>query len=472
MIRKIEVNIDEKGKVKSSSDSFLGVCGETNASEICFILCDELVSAIKQTAKEKELFYRFEVTDAQNRRFVLENKSFADEKSFSLCITNAFTEFDGKITVALVIESEDFTLCTVPVDFRVEKDCAGTPNNQEVYSTIVTLFEQAKAQIETELEKSAERCESAQVKADAILSEATAQAEDIKTNTINAANAVLSNINNTCEKATEDINSLLQESNDIFTECEQRKVAAETAAVNAISAANSAAQSKQQAEELLNTKEDVANKETNLMQDVLPDHTKYASAKATQELVNALASSFGSQMYDAHSRLEGIKADKIELEATKQELAEAKAEIERLKTKEDFELVGEIVCDGKTTTYYLRDIAPLKKLFVQLNSPVNFETDLGDFSCYANSFISVDTAIVYTKTYVGTNLFRFYSERIAKGIWKTDVHKFSANSYGNNWESTYIAGNIDYITALRFTCGDGTHFLPEGTKIRVYGVKA
>ena len=393
MIRKIEVNIDEKGKVKSSSDSFLGICGETNASEICFILCDELISAIKQTARDKALFYRFEVTDAQNRRFVLENKSFTDEKSFSLNITNAFTEFDGKITVALVIEAENFTLCTVPVDFRVEKDCTGTPNNQEVYSTIVTLFEQAKNQIETELEKSAERCESAQVKADEILSEATTQAEDIKTSTINEANAVLSNMNNACEKATEDINSLLQESNEIFNECEQRKVAAEAAALSAIEAANSAAESKTQAEEMLSAKEDVANKETNLMQDVLADHTKYASAKATQELVNAMVSYFSDEMRNADARLEDIKADKTALEETnallaetQQELVSAKAEIERLKTAEDFQLIGRIICDGKTKNHYLRNIEPLKKIYITINTQNPLSENLGSFSCYVNTF--------------------------------------------------------------------------------------
>ncbi len=439
MIRKIDVNIDKKGKVTSTSDSFLGVCGETNASEICFILCDELINAIKQTAAEKALYYRFEVTDAQSRHFILENKEFESGNSFSLGITNAFTEYDGKITVQLVIESEGFTLCTVPVDLRVEKSCNGASESADERSTVVTIFNQAQA------------------KADAALLE----------------------MQTIAEQTLQSINADLEQSNNILNECEQRKNAAETAAVNAIAAANAAAQAKQATEQLLSTKEDVANKETNLMQDVLPDHTKYASAKATQEFVNATAAFFSGEMNNNNARLEGIKADKTALEETnallaetQEELTKAKAEIERLKTAEEFVLLKDIVCDGSTSNFYLGQSEPLKKIYVAIRTS-NLLSKSMTFNCYANSYNTVGCAFAVTTAAANTRWFRMYSERITDGVWKTDLQLFNNTIYGSNWATSYGADDINYITNLRITCGDGESlFLPEGTTIKIYGVKA
>lgn len=462
MIRKIEVNIDKAGKIESTNDTFSGVCGETGATTVIFNVSNELLSAIREEIADNTLYYRFEVTDALNKHFILENKVANEENSFCLPITNAFTMSDGKITVMLVFESENLTLCTLPLDLVIEKGCDGNPDKVQVYNTMVTVLEQANNT------------------ANEILNQATQKADTIKSETINTANGVLEEINSVSENGIATMQELVEENRNTLDECEQRKNAAETAAVNAINAANDAANYKAQAEALLTSKEDVTNKETNLMQDVLPDHTKYASAKATQELVNALAGSFGGQMYDAHARLEGLKADRTELEETNALLAEtqeqletAKQEIERLKNKEDFQLIKDFVCDGATKTFYINDIEPLKKIFVQvvLNSALN--KTLGDFSCYANTFSGASSAIIFTQAKAGTNLCRFYSERIAKGIWKTDLQYFSAYTYNNTWNTSYSANAIDYITALKFSCGDSTvGYLPENTKIKVFGVKA
>ena len=502
MIRKIEVNIDKNGKATTSADTFLGICGETNASEVCFILCDELLNVIKAATAEKPLFYRFEVTDAQNRHFVLESKAFEDSRKFSLGITNAFTEYDGKISIALIIESEGFTLYTIPIDLYLEKGCCGIPANAEVYDTVVTVLDQAKKHGEELLEEANTHLENSKSEAQKALSDAASLAENLKQEVAQTATAALEETVATAQRSIAEMNTIseqsLAEMNTVSEQSlaemeanlnasEQRKLAAEAAALNAISSANSAAQSKEQAEKLLDSKESLSNKETNLMQDTFPEHTKYASAKAVQELVTAAVNSLDENTQNIRLRLEGIKADKTELEAanqqlsqaraeidaTKQELATAKAEIERLKTADCFRLIGEIACDGATKEFYLKNISPLKKIFVSLTIPEPLSTTLGDFSCYANTFSTTGSSFIYTKAYEKTKLFRFYSERIDNGIWKTEMQPFSSTSYGAEWNTSYSASAIDYITALRFSCGDGkTAFLPSGTVIKVYGVTA
>ncbi len=462
MIRKIEVNVDRAGKIESTNGTFSGVCGETGATTVIFNVSNELLSAIREEIADNTLYYRFEVTDALNKHFVLENKVANEENSFCLPITNAFTMSDGKITVMLVFESENLTLCTLPLDLVIEKGCDGNPDKVQVYNTMVTVLEQANNT------------------ANEILNQATQKADTIKSETINTANGVLEEINSVSENGIATMQELVEENENTLDECEQRKNAAETAAVNAINAANDAANSKAQAEALLTSKEDVTNKETNLMQDVLPDHTKYASAKATQELVNAMVSYFSDEMRNADARLEGLKADRTELEETtallaetQQELVSAKAEIERLKTAEDFQLIGRIICDGKTKNHYLRNIEPLKKIYISINTQNPLSENLGSFSCYVNTFSGSGSALAVTQANINTKYFRLYSERIAKGIWKTDTSQFCSTVYGHSWNTSYVLTDVDYITSLRVSCGEEEKlFLPEGTSITVYGVKS
>ena len=429
MIRKIELYVDENGKITCSDDDFAGVCGENAAVEVCFQISEDLLSSLKVAAKDKPFYYRFEVKDATNKRFVLENNQYESGNTFSLTLTNAFTEHSGRISVGLVFESEDFTLCSLPIDLKIEKFLEGEPNNAAVHSTIVSIFNQAEN--------------------------------------------LLEDLQNTANSANLEMNQNLEQSQAILNECEQRKVAAETAAMSAIDSANSAAQSKNDAQLLLLNKEDISNKETNLMQETLPDHTKYASAKATQEFVNSAVSYLSGEIDNSNRRLDGTKADKTELEATKNELAETKAEIERLKTKDDFQLIEEIVCDGKTKNYYANDLEPLKKLFLILNTPEPLVESLESFSCYANAYSGSSNALAIATPSAKTKLFRLYTERIANGLWKTDMHPFSTASYGTSWNSSYGMSAVDFITNLRIAAGDGeTKFLPEGTTIKIYGVKA
>lgn len=149
-IRKIEYQVTAEGIMPSVVQSG-GVQGEHNATELSFTLDGALLSAIRETAKEQSVVYRFDAYSGAGAKYSTTPQDLPDGDAVTLAyrLENRLTRDGGNIRVYLVITAikDDETaldLYSFPALIRLTNTPVGKEGDGENYESLSTLAEIAK----------------------------------------------------------------------------------------------------------------------------------------------------------------------------------------------------------------------------------------------------------------------------------------------------------------------------------------